>query len=114
MLDRVMRQFGLEQPISDAYDTQATLHAIDRRTAEKNFLVRHRSHVDAWNDRESVMVQGENCTGHSLGMYMAWYRHITILRITNPTFAQPVSHYHPTATILVSFLSTFKNIILYM
>ena len=61
--DRVMRQFGLEQPILDACDTQATLHAIDRRTVDKNFLVRHRSHVDAWNDRESMMLQEENYTG---------------------------------------------------
>ena len=61
--DRVMRQFSLEQPIPDACDTQATLHAIDRRTADKNFLVRHRSHVDAWNDRESMMLQEENYTG---------------------------------------------------
>ena len=112
--DRVMRQFGLEKPILDACDTQATPHAIDRRTADKNLLVRHRSHLDAWNDRESIMVQGENYTEHSLGMYMAWYMQIMILRITNLTFAQPASHYHPTTTILVSFLLTFKNINLYM
>ena len=107
--DRVMHQFGLEEPIPDACDTQATLHAIKQRTAD-NFLVRHRSHIDAWNDRESATVQGENYTGQRLGMYMAWYRQIMILRIMNPTFAQPASHYHPTATILISFLSTFKNI----
>ncbi|XP_057546532.1 uncharacterized protein LOC130825369 [Amaranthus tricolor] len=95
-----MRQFGLEQLIPDACDTQATLHAIDQRTTDKNFLVRYRLHVDAWNARESVIVQGENYTGQSLGMYMAWYRQITILRLTNPTSAQPSSHYHPTATIL--------------
>ena len=108
--DRVMCQFGLEQHIPDTCDTQATLHAIDRRTVDRNFLVRHWSHVNAWNDWESVIVQGENYTGQSLGMYMAWYRQITILRLTNPTSAQPSSHYHPTATILVSFLSTFNTI----
>ena len=109
MPDRVMRQFGLDQPIPDTCDTQATLHGIDRRTADKNFPVRHRSHVDAWNDQESTIVQGENYTGQSLGMYMAWYRQITILHIKNPTFTQPTSHYHPTATILVCYLSTLEN-----
>ncbi|XP_057527841.1 uncharacterized protein LOC130806685 [Amaranthus tricolor] len=34
--DRVMRQFGLEQVIPQAYDTQPQLHAIDRRTGDKN------------------------------------------------------------------------------
>ena len=41
LTDRVMRQFGLEQKISNACDTQTTLRAIDRRTVNKNFLVRH-------------------------------------------------------------------------
>ena len=47
LADRVMRQFSLEQHIQDACDTQATLHAIDWRTVNKKFLVRHRSDVDA-------------------------------------------------------------------
>ena len=54
--DRVMRQFGLEQVIPDACDTQAALHAIDRRTEDKNYIIRHRSHVDVWNDRASRLV----------------------------------------------------------
>ncbi|XP_057544037.1 uncharacterized protein LOC130823434 [Amaranthus tricolor] len=33
-------------------------------------------------------------------MYMSWYRRISILRVTNTTFAQPGSHYHPTSTLL--------------
>ena len=48
--DRVICQFGLEQHILDACDTQAILYAIDRRTVDKNLLVRCRPHVDAWND----------------------------------------------------------------
>ena len=90
-----MCKFHLEQVIPDACDTQVALHAIDRRTADKNYLIRHRLHVDAWNDRAAQLVQGENYTGHSLGAYMSWYRQISILRITNPTFAQPGSYYHP-------------------
>ncbi|XP_057530802.1 serine/threonine-protein phosphatase 7 long form homolog [Amaranthus tricolor] len=98
--DRVMRQFGLEQVIPQACDTQRQLHAIDRRTGDKNYLVRHRSHVDAWNDRASTLVGGDNFTGHSSAMYMSWYRRISILRLTNIAFAQPGSHYHPTSTLL--------------
>ena len=110
--DRVMRQFGLEQLIPDACDTEAALHTIDRRTADKNYSVRHRSHVDAWNDRAARLVQGENYTGQSLGAYMSWYRQISILRITSPTFARPGSHYHPTTTLLVTLLLKIKNIII--
>ena len=83
----VIRQFGLEQVIPDAYDTQAALHAIDRRNGDKNYIIRHRSHVDAWNERASQLVQGENYTSLSLGAYIYWYRQISILRITNTTFA---------------------------
>ena len=36
LTDRVMRRFGLEQPIPDACDTQVALHAIDWRTWDKN------------------------------------------------------------------------------
>jgi mobile domain-containing protein len=102
--DRVMRQFGMEQRIPQACDTGVDLHKIDRRTEDKNFLHRHRSHVDAWRDRASSLVQGDNYTGQTLGDYMMWYRRITRLRITNPTSAQSASHHHPTATILVCLL----------
>ncbi|XP_057537485.1 serine/threonine-protein phosphatase 7 long form homolog isoform X2 [Amaranthus tricolor] len=98
--DRVMRQFGLEQVIPHACDTQPQIHAIDQRTGDKNYVVRHRSHVDAWNDRASRLVRGDNYTGHSSGTYMNWYRRIFILRLTNTTFALPGSHYHPTSTLL--------------
>ncbi|XP_057521388.1 serine/threonine-protein phosphatase 7 long form homolog [Amaranthus tricolor] len=66
--DRVMRQFGLEQVILQACDTQPQLHVIDWRTGDKNYVVRHRLHVDAWNDRASTLVRGDNFTGHSSGM----------------------------------------------
>ena len=79
LLYRVMHQFDLEQVIPDAYDTQAALHAIDKRTGDKNCIMLHRSHVDAWNDQTSRLVQGENYTGQSLGAYMSWYRQISIL-----------------------------------
>ncbi|XP_057521657.1 serine/threonine-protein phosphatase 7 long form homolog isoform X2 [Amaranthus tricolor] len=65
--DRVMRQFVLEQVIPDACDTQTALHAIDRRIGDKNYNLRHRSKVDAWNDRASRLVQGANYTGQSSG-----------------------------------------------
>ncbi|XP_057544413.1 serine/threonine-protein phosphatase 7 long form homolog [Amaranthus tricolor] len=95
-----MRQFDLEHVIPHACDTQPQLHAIDRRTGDKNYFIRHRSQVDAWNDQASRLVQGENYTGQSSGAYMNWYRRISILRLTNTTFAQPGSHYHPTSTLL--------------
>ena len=40
LLDRVMRQFGLEQVISDVCDTQPALHEIDKRTGDKNYIIR--------------------------------------------------------------------------
>ena len=104
--DRVMRQFGLEQVIPHACDTQTQLHAIDRRTGDKNYVIRHRSQVDAWNDRASRLVQGENYTRQSSGAYMNWYRHSSILRLTNTTIEQPGSHYHLISTLLVRLLLT--------
>ena len=104
--DRVMRQFGLERVIPHACDTQPQLPAIDRRIGDKNYVIRHRSHVDVWNDRASRLVQGDNYTDQSSGAYMNWYRRISILRLTNTTFAQPWSHYHPTSTLPVRLLLT--------
>ena len=54
--DSVMRQFGLEQVIPRACDTQPQLHVINRRTGDKNYVIRHRSQIDAWNDWASWLV----------------------------------------------------------
>ena len=51
-----MRQFSLEQVIPDASNTQVALHVIDRRNRDKNYVIRHRSHVDEWNDRAARLV----------------------------------------------------------
>ena len=55
--DRVMRQFGLEQSVPQAVDTSDALHKKDRR-GQSNWEFRHSIHVQEWNRREALVVQG--------------------------------------------------------
>lgn len=47
--DRVMRQFGLRQPVTQQCDTSIRLHGVDRREkGETNWSVEHRVYIDLW------------------------------------------------------------------
>ncbi|XP_057247555.1 serine/threonine-protein phosphatase 7 long form homolog [Beta vulgaris subsp. vulgaris] len=60
---RVMRQFGFEQTIPAPSDTSTTLHAIDRRSKNKNYPLRHRPYIAHWDEREGHIVQGTPFSG---------------------------------------------------
>ncbi|XP_021757408.1 serine/threonine-protein phosphatase 7 long form homolog [Chenopodium quinoa] len=89
--DRVLRQFGLDQPIPQDVDTDVALHRKDRR-GQRNWEIRHSDHVHEWSRREALVVQGYPFTGTSspaMTEYMAWYRRITRLVITPPSQERP-------------------------
>ncbi|XP_021769738.1 serine/threonine-protein phosphatase 7 long form homolog [Chenopodium quinoa] len=101
--DRVLRQFGLDQPIPQDVDTDVALHRKDRR-GQRNWEIRHSDHVHEWSRREALVVQGYPFTGTSspaMTEYMAWYRRITRLVITPPSQERPPSHYQPATSDLL-------------
>ncbi|KAK9126323.1 hypothetical protein Scep_015169 [Stephania cephalantha] len=79
--DRVLRQFGMRQPIPKPCDTRHDLHRIDLRGRwEINWLVRHSEFVQQWEDRGNRLAKGEKSLHGILGYhdpYMVWYRSIT-------------------------------------
>ncbi|XP_021715080.1 serine/threonine-protein phosphatase 7 long form homolog [Chenopodium quinoa] len=62
--DRVLRQFGLDQPIPQDVDTDVALHRKDRR-GQRNWEIQHSDHVHEWSRREALVVQGYPFTGTS-------------------------------------------------
>ncbi|XP_021753157.1 serine/threonine-protein phosphatase 7 long form homolog [Chenopodium quinoa] len=101
--DRVLRQFGLDQPIPQDVDTDVALHRKDRR-GQRNWEIRHSDHVHEWSRREALVVQGYPFTGTSspaMTEYMAWYRRITRLVITPPSQERPPSYYQPATSDLL-------------
>ncbi|KAL3513393.1 hypothetical protein ACH5RR_026110 [Cinchona calisaya] len=94
---RVMRQFGLHQPIPDQrlIGNQAALHLTDRRgRANTDWELTHRQYIDIWGARTDTVEVGLTCidTTHASGDYMQWYRARTVMYISNPsqrpTFAE--------------------------
>ncbi|XP_057971910.1 uncharacterized protein LOC131160335 isoform X2 [Malania oleifera] len=85
--DRVMRQFGLHQPIPDPCDTRrdprgvvSDLHDIDLRgRGDRNWQIEHSSFLQVWDSRREHIIIGEVGGGHMdyHDPYMVWYRSIT-------------------------------------
>lgn len=97
MPNRVLRQFGLNQPIPEArlMDRFKELHKMDRRgRANNDWVSTHRTYIDIWANRHSLIEAGdvvENPTYPS-SEYITWYKPRTVMYIFNPsrqnTFAE--------------------------
>ena len=78
--DRVLRQFGMQQPILEPVDTNVSLHKIDLRgNVHKDWTSFHDTYIDWWNNRLQHVITRDLL---SLPMayddeYMVWYRLIT-------------------------------------
>ncbi|XP_065880821.1 serine/threonine-protein phosphatase 7 long form homolog [Euphorbia lathyris] len=78
--DRVMRQFGLQQPIPVKPHQDDALHTIDLRgNQELSWLTQHASYNSLWDDRHSRVIHGEPTQDRLQynSEYMTWYRKIT-------------------------------------
>ncbi|XP_048501618.2 serine/threonine-protein phosphatase 7 long form homolog [Beta vulgaris subsp. vulgaris] len=100
---RVMRQFGFEQRFPHLLIRAQPFHAIDRRSKNKNYPLRHRPYIAHWDEREGHIVQGTPFSGrtHAFDEYMIWFRRITRLRLTNPSRRPPSTHYQPASADIV-------------
>ncbi|XP_058008211.1 serine/threonine-protein phosphatase 7 long form homolog [Hevea brasiliensis] len=74
--DRVMRQFGLAQPIPAPPMQTDELHDITLRLSESNWAHHHATYIHRWNRREQYIVQGQQMGQplHHHSEYMEWYR----------------------------------------
>ncbi len=78
--DRVLRQFGMQQPILELVDTNVSLHKIDLRgNVHKDYASFHDTYIDWWNNQLQHVITRDSL---SLPMayddeYMVWYRSIT-------------------------------------
>ncbi len=78
--DRVLRQFGMQQPIPERVDTKVSLHKVDLRgNVHQNWATYHDTYIDRWNNRLQHVITRDPL---SLPMayddqYMVWYRSIT-------------------------------------
>ncbi|KAJ9136299.1 hypothetical protein P3X46_033391 [Hevea brasiliensis] len=74
--DRVMRQFGLAQPIPAPPMQTDELHDITLRLSESNWAHHHATYIHHWNRREQYIVQGQQMGQplHHHSEYMEWYR----------------------------------------
>ncbi|WCJ34836.1 Aminotransferase-like plant mobile domain family protein [Euphorbia peplus] len=78
--DRVMRQFGLQQPIPVKPHQDDALHTIDLRgNQELSWVTQHASYNSLWDDRHNRVIHGEPSQDRLQynSEYMTWYRKIT-------------------------------------
>ncbi|KAJ9174995.1 hypothetical protein P3X46_013582 [Hevea brasiliensis] len=76
--DRVMRQFGLAQPIPRRPMQTDELHEITLQFSESNWAHHHATYINRWNRREHYIVQGQEMAQplHHHSEYMEWYRRV--------------------------------------
>ena len=82
---RVLRQFGMKQPIPSVVDMSTTLHKISLQGKwEKNWEVEHDPFIQQWVDRVNVVRESSLLDGDDtyLVEYMMWYNHNTRRYIT--------------------------------
>ena len=78
--DRVLHQFGMQQPIPEPVNTKVSLHKVDLRgNVHQNWASFHDTYIDRWNNRLQHVITRDSL---SLPMayddeYMVWYRSIT-------------------------------------
>ncbi|XP_051135099.1 serine/threonine-protein phosphatase 7 long form homolog [Andrographis paniculata] len=85
--DRVLRQFGQQQPIPVACDTIPDIHLTDRRGRQNyDWAHHHKQFVDMWAARCDRVVTSPpiECPVDQNNPYIIWYRQITRLLIGNP------------------------------
>ncbi|KAF7821325.1 serine/threonine-protein phosphatase 7 long form-like protein [Senna tora] len=78
--DRVLRQFGLQQPIPNApydLDVQHTLKLTGK--TEYNWAAEHRVFYEMWGERQQrvITMPAQTCPLSYDSAYMQWYRQIT-------------------------------------
>lgn len=112
--DRVLRQYGLHQGIPVSCDTEAKLHAIDKRGRNHyEWPIYHRRYIELWEARKDNIATGEPEKGpmHYHDQYMKWYRRITRRMIT-PLTQRPQMGFQPssgTTHLLVQSLTAIYN-----
>ena len=83
--ERVLRQFGMKQPVPSVVDTSTTLHKISLQGKwEKNWEVEHDPFIRQWANRVNV-VRGSDLLDDDdtyLVEYMMWYNRHTRRYIT--------------------------------
>jgi len=86
-VDRVMRQFGLRQPIPLDPLNLDDVHKDDiRGRTDRNWPHYHQKWIAMWNDRQTSLIQGQQFGGNGhlrdTAPYMQWYISHTIRYIT--------------------------------
>ena len=79
--DRVLRQFDLFQIISEAINTETSLHSMTF-TSTNNWNVKHARYIEIWEDRMNRIALGGEEDIHN---YMEWYKQITRRFMTRKT-----------------------------
>ena len=85
--NRVMRQFGLRQPIPDNPLNLNDIHKDDMRgRTDRHWLYYHQKWIAMWNDWHVRLIQGQQFGGNGhlrdIAPYMQWYISRTIRYIT--------------------------------
>ena len=83
--ERVLRQFGMKQPVPSVVDTSTTLHKISLQGKwEKNWEVEHDPFIRQWANRVNVVRGSYLLDGDDtyLVEYMMWYNRHTRRYIT--------------------------------
>lgn len=114
--DRVLRQYGIRQPVPQPCDTSTRLHGVDRRgKAETDWSVEHRAYVELWHRRLEFVVGGVPMQGvlQPHDPYMVWYQRIT-RRFINPSYTPPSTHYHPAYDVIYGYVSFTSNRLIFI